>query len=100
MSRSLQDFQPGLACVTSTATRLWSKAQGWTEGTTLGRGDGGALNPNGVVAGGGSEATRFLATGPQLPLGLEFSAAFWLILRLRDKGPAQAGNFRKELAQK
>jgi hypothetical protein len=38
-------------CAASTATRLCNKTQGWTEGTTLGSGDGGAINPNGVVAG-------------------------------------------------
>jgi hypothetical protein len=122
MSKSLRDLQPKLARVTSTATRLWSKAQGWTEGTTLGSGDGGAPNPNGVVAGGVHRRLVFRPRGrnpvgvdgrcraitqgwqranPGLcsttPLGLEFSAAFWHIPRLGDKGPAQAGNFRKVL---
>jgi hypothetical protein len=101
MPMSLRDFQPKLACVTSTATRLWSKAQGWTAGTTLGSGDGGALNPNGVVASGVHRRLVFWPrrrnpvgvdghcrtitqgwhrANPGLcsttPLGLEFPAAF------------------------
>ena len=118
MSKSLRDLQPKLARVTSTATRLWSKAQGWTEGTTLGSGDGGAPNPNGVVAGGVHRRLVFWPRGrnpigvdghcraitqgwhganPWLcattPLGLEF----WLILRLRDKWHAKVGDSRKAL---
>jgi hypothetical protein len=51
LEESLRDSQPKLAPVASTAKRLCNKAQGWTEGTTLGSGDGWAPNPNGVVAG-------------------------------------------------
>jgi hypothetical protein len=122
MSKSLPDFQSKLAWVTSTATRLWSKAQGWTEGTTLGSGDGGALNPNGVATDGERRRLVFRPRGrnpvgvegrcraitqgwrranPGLcyttPLGLVFSATSWLILRLGDKGPAQARSSRKSL---
>ena len=40
----------GVSHPASTATRLCSKAQCWTEGTTLGGGDGATLNPVVVVA--------------------------------------------------
>ena len=54
----------------STATRLRSKAQGWTEGTTLGSGDGGATNPNGVVAGGERKRLVFRPPGRN-PVGVD-----------------------------
>ena len=57
-------------CAPSTATRLWNKAQGWTEGTTLGSGDGGALNPNGVVAGRQRRRLVFRPPGRN-PVGVE-----------------------------
>ena len=70
MSESLRDFQPKVPCAASTAKRLCSQAQGWTAGTTLGSGDGGAFNPNGVVAGG---ERRRLVFGPpgRNPVGVE-----------------------------
>jgi len=39
-----------VARAASAAKRLWNEAQGWTEGTTLGVGCGGDVNPDGVVA--------------------------------------------------
>jgi len=112
-----------VAGAASTARRLCNKAQGWAEGTTLGAGDGGAANPNGVVAGGDPRWLVFWPPGhnpvgvdghrraiaqgwrcanPGLccttPLGLEFSAVFQLILSLMDKAPARPGNSRKALA--
>ena len=66
----LRDSQPKLAPVASTATRLCNKAQGWTEGTTLGSGDGGAPNPNGVVAGGDRRRPVFRPAGRN-PVGAE-----------------------------
>ena len=56
----------------STATRLWNKAQGWTAGTTLGSFDGGALNPNGVVADGQRRRLVFQPPGHN-PAGVEGS---------------------------
>ena len=57
-------------CAAPTATRLWNKAQGWTRGTTLGSGDGGSLNPNGVVAGG--QRRRLVLRPPgRNPVGVE-----------------------------
>jgi hypothetical protein len=57
-------------CGPSTATRLCNKAQGWTEGTTLGNGGGAALNPNGVVAGGQRRRLVFRPPGRN-PVGVE-----------------------------
>ena len=113
-SERLPDFKPQPARGASTATRLWHKAQGWTEGTTLGIGDGEALNPNGVVAVGDCRRLVFRPPGHNpvgveghcraitqgwrranpgpcsaTPLGLEFCAAFRLIRSLRDRGPAK-----------
>ena len=90
-------LQPQSGCVTNYT--------GWTEGTTLGGGHGGAANPNGVVAGGDHRGLVFWPPGrnpvgvdghrrsitqgwrcanPGLycttPLGLEFSAAFQFTL--------------------
>jgi hypothetical protein len=57
-------------CAASTATRLCNKAQGWTEGTTLGSSDGGAINPNGVVA--ASESRRLVFRPPgRNPVGVD-----------------------------
>jgi hypothetical protein len=69
LDESLRDFKPTLARLASTATRLRNKAQGWTEGTTLGGGDGAASNPNGVVAGGGRRRTVFRPPGHN-PVGV------------------------------
>jgi hypothetical protein len=49
---------------------LCNKAQGWTEGTTLGNGDGRALNPNGVVAGGQRRRLVFQPPGRN-PFGVD-----------------------------
>jgi hypothetical protein len=68
-TESLRDFQPKVACAASTATRLCNQAQGWTEGTTLGSGDGGAFNPNGVVAGGDRRGLVFRPPGRN-PVGV------------------------------
>jgi len=120
LPKGLQDFQPKVACAASTAKRLRNRAQGWTAGTTLGAGHGGAANPNGVVAGGDHRRLVFWPPGrnpvgvdghrraitqgwrcanPGLccttPLGLEFPATFQLILGPMDKAPAKPGNFRK-----
>jgi hypothetical protein len=54
----------------STAKRLCNKAQGWTEGTTLGPGDAGAINPNGVVAGGKGRRLAFCPPGRN-PVGVD-----------------------------
>jgi hypothetical protein len=74
LDESLRDSQPKLAPAASTATRLCNKAQGWTEGTTLGSGDGGAINPNGVVAGGERRPLVF-GHPAATPLGLMGIAA-------------------------
>ena len=66
----LRDFQRKLAPVASTATRLCNKVQGWTEGTTLGSGDGWAPNPNGVVACGDRRRSVFRPAGHN-PVGVE-----------------------------
>ena len=70
VSESLRDFQRKAPCAASTAKRLCSKAQGWTAGTTLGSGDAGVFNPNGVVAGG---VQRWLVLWPRgrNPVGVD-----------------------------
>jgi len=70
LDESLRDSQPKLAPAASTATRLCNKAQGWTEGTTLGSGDGGVINPNGVVPGGDRRRLVFRSPGRN-PVGVE-----------------------------
>ena len=50
LPKSLREFQSNVVRAPSTATRLRNEAQGWTEGTTLGVGCGGGVNPNGVVS--------------------------------------------------
>jgi hypothetical protein len=50
--------------VGSTARRLWSKAQGWAEGTTLGSGDGGALIVDPKLFTGGEGSLRNLSPQP------------------------------------
>ena len=68
-SKGLQDFQPKAAGAASTAKRLCNKAQGWDEGTTLGAGERGAANPNGVVAGGDHRRLVFWPPGHN-PVGV------------------------------
>ena len=74
LSKGLQDFQPKVAGAASTSKRLCSKAQGWTAGTTLGRGQGGAANPNGVEAGGDHRRLVFRTPG-RTPVGVDGIAA-------------------------
>ena len=69
LDESLRHFKPKLARAASTATRLCNKAQGWTEGTTLGGGDGAAPNPNGVVYGVGRRRAVFRPSGHN-PVGV------------------------------
>jgi len=70
VSERLQDFQLKVACAASTAKRLCNKAQGWTEGTTLGPGGAGAHNPNGVVANGHHKRLVFRPPGRN-PVGVD-----------------------------
>jgi len=69
MPESLRDFPPKVPCVASTAKRLCSQAQGWTAGTTLGNGGGGAFTPTGLWPT-GFRGGWFCGHGAATPLGL------------------------------
>ena len=78
-----------------TATRWCNQTQGCTAGTTLGSGDGGAINPIGLVAGGRRRRLAFPATGPPPRWGRSYVEPT-ARLKSPPAKPATAARFRKE----
>ena len=73
-SKSVMSMNIACPTTASTATRLCNKARGWTEGTTLGAGFGGAPTPTGLWPE-GIAADWFSGRRATTPLGLRAIAA-------------------------